>query len=110
MLNQTLLLGLFSPEGHYAIHPPGAGYRRHCDCFRDDDARVLCVLYLNSGWSKQDGGALADAFRRGQQCDVLPIGGTLVCFLSERFEHEVLPAKRERAALTGWFRRRGNPI
>jgi len=33
-----------------------------------------------------------------------------VCFLSERFEHEVLPAKRERVALTGWFRRRGIPI
>ena len=111
MLNQTLLLGLFSFEGHYAIYPPGAGYRRHRDRFRDDDARVLsCVLYLNAGWSMQDGGALRMHFDGGQQGDVLPIGGTLVCFLSERFEHEVLPAKRERLALTGWFRRRGIPI
>jgi SM-20-related protein len=38
--------------------------------------------------------------------DVLPVAGTLVCFLSDRFEHEVLPATRERLSLTGWFRRR----
>ena len=38
--------------------------------------------------------------------DVLPVAGTLVCFLSDRFDHEVLPATRERLALTGWFRRR----
>jgi SM-20-related protein len=41
--------------------------------------------------------------------DVLPEGGTLVAFLSERFQHEVLPARRERLALTGWFRRRASP-
>jgi SM-20-related protein len=38
--------------------------------------------------------------------DVLPQGGRLLTFLSERFEHEVLPAHRERISLTGWFRRR----
>ena len=32
--------------------------------------------------------------------------GTLVAFLSSQFEHEVLPATRERCSLTGWFRRR----
>ncbi len=106
-LNQSLLLGLFSFEGHYAIYPPGACYRRHRDRFRDDDARVLsCVLYLNEDWSPQDGGALRIHFDDGERRDVWPIGGTLVCFLSERFEHEVLPAQRERLALTGWFQRR----
>jgi uncharacterized membrane protein len=78
---------------------------------RDDDARVLsCVLYLNIGWSAQDGGTLRIHLDDGQRYDVLPIGGTLVCFLSERFEHEVLPAKRDRVALTGWFRQRGMPV
>jgi len=38
---------------------------------------------------------------------VHPTGGTLVLFLSERFAHEVLPAKRERLSLTGWFKSRG---
>jgi SM-20-related protein len=37
---------------------------------------------------------------------VAPVGGTLVAFLSERFHHEVLPARRERYSLTGWFTRR----
>jgi len=40
--------------------------------------------------------------------DVPPEGGTLVCFMSERFWHEVLPARRLRLSLTGWFRRRGS--
>jgi SM-20-related protein len=35
--------------------------------------------------------------------DVAPIGGTFVTFLSAEYEHEVLPARRERASLTGWF-------
>ena len=41
-----------------------------------------------------------------QAIDVQPLGGTLVCFLAERFEHEVLPARRERLSVTGWFRAR----
>ncbi|PIV89217.1 MAG: hypothetical protein COW48_01710, partial [Hydrogenophilales bacterium CG17_big_fil_post_rev_8_21_14_2_50_63_12] len=38
--------------------------------------------------------------------EFLPAGGTLVVFLSYRFWHEVVPAKRQRLSLTGWFRRR----
>ena len=106
-LNAALLLGLFAFEGHYAIYPRGAVYRRHRDRFRDDDARVLsCVLYLNRDWAASDGGLLRIHIGGGERCEVLPIGGTLVCFLSEHFEHEVLAATRERLALTGWFRRR----
>jgi SM-20-related protein len=29
-------------------------------------------------------------------------------FLTERFEHEVLAATRERLSITGWFRRRSD--
>jgi hypothetical protein len=36
----------------------------------------------------------------------MPVGGRLVAFVSERFEHEVLPGRRERMSFTGWFRRR----
>ena len=107
-LNQCLYLGLFSFEGHYAIYPPSASYRRHRDCFCDDAERILsCVLYLNASWNASDGGALRIYLDGSMTRDILPIGGTLVCFLSDRFEHEVLPATRERLALTGWFRRRG---
>ncbi len=70
----------------------------------------LCVLYLNEDWTHEDGGALRLHLGDGENADisdVLPIGGTLVPFLSERFAHEVLPAKRERLSLTGWFKSRG---
>ena len=106
-LNAALFLGLFTSECHFAIYPRGASSHRHRDRFRDDDARVLSfVLYLNDGWTASDGGSLRIHFDDGERRDVLPVGGTLVCFLSERFLHEVMPATRERLALTGWFRRR----
>ncbi|MGH8851597.1 MAG: 2OG-Fe(II) oxygenase [Casimicrobiaceae bacterium] len=105
-LNQMLFLGLFSFEGHYALYPAGAFYRRHRDRFRDDDARVVSfVLYLNEGWSAGDGGALRLHLDDGAR-DIVPAGGTMVSFLAERFEHQVLPAARDRLAVTGWFRRR----
>lgn len=110
-LNRELQLGLFEFESHFARYPPGAGYRRHHDQHRGSQARVLsCVLYLNSDWRAEDEGQLRlyldDKAGRGGYCEVLPEGGTLVCFLSERFWHEVLPARRERLSLTGWFCRR----
>jgi SM-20-related protein len=109
-LNENLLLGLFSFEGHYALYPPSAYYRRHRDRFRDaagsSDIRVIsCAIYLNENWAPTDGGALR-IYDGERVRDVLPVAGTLVCFLSDRFEHEVLPATRERLSLTGWFRRR----
>ncbi|MCQ4163434.1 2OG-Fe(II) oxygenase [Tahibacter harae] len=105
-LNQRLLLGLEELEAHYALYPPGAGYARHRDRFRDDDARVLSsVLYLNADWDAADGGALRLYLPGGDQ-DVVPRGGTLVLFLSAEIEHEVLPARRERLSIAGWFRRR----
>ena len=101
------MTGLAEYEGHYALYPPGASYARHRDRFRDDDTRVLsCVLYLNEGWRREDGGALRLYVEGGRAIDVRPEGGTLVAFLSGRFDHEVLPARRPRLALTGWFRRR----
>lgn len=106
-VNEALYLGLFDFEGHYAIYPPGAGYARHLDRFRDDDARVLTLIaYLNHGWTDAHGGALRIERGDGVTRDVAPQAGTLVAFLSDRFPHEVLPASRERLAITGWFRRR----
>ena len=107
VMNRRLALGLFEFEAHYALYPPGARYARHRDRFRDDDARVLsCVLYLNHAWSAADGGALRLHVAENAVRDIVPHGGTLVVFLSERFEHEVLPTARARVSLAGWFRRR----
>jgi SM-20-related protein len=105
-LNEATFIGLFSFEGHYALYPPGACYCRHRDRFRDDDARVVsCVLYLNRGWTAADGGALRIYLSESSSRDILPVAGTLVCFLAD-YEHEVLRATRERLAVSGWFRRR----
>ncbi|NQD94839.1 2OG-Fe(II) oxygenase [Pseudomonas sp. CrR25] len=107
-LNQGLYLGLADYEGHFALYPPGAFYRKHLDRFRDDDRRaVSTVLYLNPDWQAEQGGALRLYLRDGTTRDIAPQAGGLVVFLSAEMAHEVLPASRERLSLTGWFRRRG---
>ena len=35
---------------------------------------------------------------------VMPRMGKLAVFLSEEFPHEVLPARRDRYSIAGWFR------
>jgi SM-20-related protein len=106
-LNRELMTGLVDFEGHFARYPAGAGYARHIDRLSGSDVRVLsAVLYLNDAWSDADGGELRVHLPQGGAREVPPRGGTLVVFRSERFEHEVLPARRERLSFTGWFRRR----
>jgi SM-20-related protein len=107
-INRETMLGLFDFEGHYALYPPGAGYARHRDRFHDDDRRLVsCVVYLNPGWTAADGGTFRLYLDEQQVREVAPEAGTLAIFLSDRFEHEVRPARRPRLAVTGWFRRRG---
>ena len=106
-LNRSLQLGAFDLELQWALYPPGAHYARHLDAFRGDRAQVVSlVLYLNEAWQPCDGGALRLHLGADTQRDVAPLAGTLVAFLSDRFEHEVLPANRERFSLAGWLRRR----
>ena len=67
---------------------------------------VSVVYYLNADWQPQDGGALRLYLDDGSHRDVLPHAGRMVLFLSDRFEHEVLPATRERMSIACWMRRR----
>lgn len=106
-INQRFYLGLFDFEVHFALYSPNAFYKRHLDQHKNQDTRVLTLItYLNENWNKEDGGELQLYLKNGQTISILPNAGTIVCFLSAEFEHEVLPAKRERASLTGWFRKR----
>ena len=109
-LNRALFLGLAELEAHYACYAPGAGYARHLDRFRDDDARAISlVLYLNPHWRDEDGGALrlySSAEAREPVLEVAPRGGTLVALRSETIAHEVLAARAERFSVAGWLRRR----
>jgi len=119
LLNQTLFLGLFDFETHYAIYPAGTGYSKHLDQFQQNNLmqanisarKISSILYLNQNWKTHDGGQLrlyleAEHLEAKKNIDIEPISGRLVIFLSDRFWHEVLPAKRERISLTGWFRLR----
>jgi SM-20-related protein len=106
-MNRALMTGLEDFQGHFAVYPQGASYARHFDRLQGSDLRaVSAALYLNEAWTDEDGGQLRMYLGGGRSLDVLPKGGRLVAFLSERFEHEVLPARRERMSFTGWFRRR----
>ncbi len=106
-VNQHFFLGLFELEVHFALYAPSAYYKRHLDQHRDQDTRQLTIItYLNENWLAEDGGALQLYLPGEQTIKVLPEAGTFVCFFSAEYEHEVLPAKRERASLTGWFRKR----
>jgi len=107
VLNRSLMTGLEDFEGHFAVYPCGAGYARHFDRLVGSDVRAIsAALYLNEGWDDDDGGELRLYTGGGASVDILPRGGRLVAFQSDRFEHEVLPARRERMSFTGWFRRR----
>jgi SM-20-related protein len=106
-LNRGLMAGLADFEGHFAVYPRGAAYARHFDRLKGSDLRAIsAVLYLNDAWTFEDGGQLRLYIGGGRSEDILPVGGRLIAFLSEKFEHEVLPARRERMSFTGWFRRR----
>ncbi|HOY71211.1 MAG TPA: 2OG-Fe(II) oxygenase [Methylotenera sp.] len=123
-INRSLFLGLHALESHFAVYPAGAFYKKHLDQFSGDHAntqqakqgdvrQVSCILYLNNAWQASDGGELRiylDENDTTKTLDVRPEGGTLVLFLSSRFYHEVLPAKRPRMSLTGWFKTRGNSV
>lgn len=111
-LNRRLFMGMFDYESHFAHYPVGAFYKKHLDAFRQKDGqrnsnRVLStVFYLNENWSADDGGELLIYNSEDTQVieKVAPAFGRLVIFLSEKFPHEVLPARRERKSIAGWFR------
>lgn len=105
MLNRHLYLGLHEYECHWAHYPEGSFYRRHVDAFAGGaNRRVSTALYLNHDWCADWGGELILYDQTKEIERVLPRMGTLVVFLSDEFPHEVLPTRRSRYSLTGWFR------
>ena len=104
-LNRENYLGLFDLELHAAVYPSGSYYRKHIDNFHQSSGRILTViLYLNNNWQTRDEGQLR-LYLPKKTIDIEPVGGRLVTFLSQSFQHEVLPTRRDRYSLTGWFRR-----
>jgi SM-20-related protein len=120
----------FHTELSYLYYPRGGFYKRHIDVpaqgggwqrlgRSEEDGgsfsgaalrrEVSMLLYLNSGWSPEWGGALR-MYPNGcdggndRHIDVFPEGGTLVLMRSDRVPHEVCVTHRERQCLVGWFR------
>ncbi|KAJ1446025.1 hypothetical protein M885DRAFT_547957 [Pelagophyceae sp. CCMP2097] len=106
-----------------------SGYFRHRDrCMSDffelgpleylrlsdyRDRAVTAILYLNEAWPLVDGGALRCFGERDSPDspqafqDIAPAGGTLVLFHAGRIDHAVLPARKDRYALTLWIAKPG---
>jgi len=105
-LNRELYLGLTYYESHFAIYGEDDFYEKHLDAFKNSKNRVVTtVFYLNDGWSENDGGELIIYDENGDYLTkVIPKANTLVVFLSDKFPHEVKPAKRKRYSIAGWFR------
>jgi SM-20-related protein len=110
-LNRQAYLGLDRMEVQVARYPgDGAAYDRHRDAFAAlpgarPNRRVTAIYYPNPAWSPESGGVLRLHDREGP-VDVAPVLDRLLVFLSERIDHEVLPARAPRYAVTAWFRPR----
>lgn len=105
-INQELFMGLDGYECHFAIYPEGSFYKAHLDRFKNSSKRaVTFICYLNPDWKTGDGGELKLHLDEGEIITE-PVGGSVVCFLSDKILHEVLVSKKERMSLTGWFLQR----
>ncbi|EPX61034.1 oxidoreductase, 2OG-Fe(II) oxygenase family [Cystobacter fuscus DSM 2262] len=107
-LGEALSAGAYLGLGRFDLQLawyPGGGerYARHADAFPgQSNRRVTAIYYLNPEWTPEHGGLLR-LYPEGGPVDVEPRLDRLVVFLSERIEHEVLPARAPRLALTAWF-------
>lgn len=107
-LGQALSAGAYLGLGKFdlqlAWYPgQGARYVRHRDAFPgQSNRRVTAIFYANPDWRSEHGGQLRLFLEEGT-LEVAPTLDRLVVFLSERLEHEVLPAHAPRLALTAWY-------
>lgn len=105
-LNYSLSLGVNNFEAHFARYDSGDFYAKHLDAFKNSKNRVVTtVYYLNEAWEKEDGGELLVYDENDKLIkEILPKQNTLVVFMSAKFPHEVLPPRKERFSIAGWFR------
>lgn len=103
-LNRSCFTGIKSYEFHYALYEKGTFYKRHIDQFKSDDSRVFSVImYLNEGWTLNDGGELKIYINETSEI-IAPINKKCVFFKSNELEHEVLMSHTNRMSITGWLK------
>ncbi|ADO74670.1 2OG-Fe(II) oxygenase [Stigmatella aurantiaca] len=107
-LGEALSAGAYLGLGRFDVqlaHYPGGGtrYVRHRDAFPgQSNRRLTAIYYANPDWRPAHGGQLR-LYPGAGTLEVAPALDTLVVFLSERLEHEVLPTHAPRLALTAWY-------
>lgn len=105
-LSQYFRVSIKRYEGHWAHYPPEAFYKKHVDQFVETNNRIFSVItYLNPNWKDSDGGELVIYQDNKPPVKIKPKLGSLVCFRSDLLFHEVLPTKRSRYSITGWYRK-----
>jgi Rps23 Pro-64 3,4-dihydroxylase Tpa1-like proline 4-hydroxylase len=79
-----------------------------------DGRRLTLVLYLNPGWTTEQGGAIrltppaaylpptASGEEAAEAIDVYPVSGRMVMFYSADIPHEVMATFGDRHAMTIW--------
>lgn len=105
LLNQHFYLGLREFECHLAKYPKGTFYKKHLDRFEKDSSRSFSfIFYLHQKWQNTDGGELIVYNEQNEVLSTIsPEPGSMMCFLSDEFPHEVKTCHRERRSLTGWM-------
>lgn len=84
----------------------GRGYMRHVDNATQDGRCITSIYYLNKDWNSSTNGGLLRMFPQqfGTPVEVEPKFDRLLLFWSDnRNPHEVLPAYRDRYAITVWY-------
>lgn len=108
-VNRSVYLGLGRFDVQLARYAgEGARYTRHRDAFSGPgqagpNRRLTAIWYANAEWHEAHGGLLRLYPEGMEPVDVAPVLDRLVVFLSDRLEHEVLPAYAPRVALTAWY-------
>ena len=104
-LNSTCYTGITGYEFHYTMYETGSFYKTHLDQFKNNDSRKYSlIMYLNSGWLKENGGELCIHHEDDSLQYILPNSGKIVFFKSNELLHEVLIATKARMSITGWLK------
>ena len=110
----------------YVYYPHGGFYKRHVDATPGTPTvlrKFSILLYLNTlDWTDDMGGQLRLFLQSNDNnnnqkekssisttptttLDILPVGGRLVLFESDRVPHQVMETNQTRMVLVGWFSR-----
>lgn len=94
-------------KAHVSCYPGnGTRYVRHVDNPNDDGRLITSIYYLNENWDTKRQGGLLRMYPTGSNvvANIEPLFDRALFFWSDRRNpHEVLPAYRDRYAITVWF-------